>query len=70
MAGAKSTLERAVLRYPGDPQTWLRLATFQANTLDRPADALNTVQAVLYLDPLSRPGRALYLQAGQQAQAK
>jgi hypothetical protein len=60
---AKRTLERAVLRFPGDPQTWLRLASFQLGTLDRPADALLTVRGVLHLDPFSVAGRQLFLEA-------
>jgi hypothetical protein len=52
-----------VLEFPGDPQTWLRLASFQLGTLDRPAEALETVRAVLFLDPLSRPGGQLFLDA-------
>jgi hypothetical protein len=60
---ARRTLEQAVLEFPGDPQTWLRLASFQLGTLDRPAEALETVRAVLFLDPLSRPGGQLFLDA-------
>jgi tetratricopeptide (TPR) repeat protein len=60
---ARRTLEQAVLEFPGDPQTWLRLASFQLATLDRPQDALETVRGVLYLDPFSRQGRQLFLDA-------
>jgi tetratricopeptide (TPR) repeat protein len=60
---ARRTLEQAVLEFPGDPQTWLRLASFQLGTLDRPAEALESVRAVLFLDPLSRPGGQLFLDA-------
>jgi tetratricopeptide (TPR) repeat protein len=62
-AEAGGTLERAVLRYPGDPQTWYRLASFQLGTLERPRQALETLEAVLYLDPFSKAGRQLYLDA-------
>jgi tetratricopeptide (TPR) repeat protein len=62
-AEAGGTLERAVLRYPGDPQTWYRLASFQLGTLERPREALETLEAVLYLDPFSKAGRQLYLDA-------
>jgi tetratricopeptide (TPR) repeat protein len=62
-AAAGATLERAVLRFPGDPQTWLRLASFQLGTLERPEAALETLRGVLYLDPYSRPGRQLFLEA-------
>jgi O-Antigen ligase len=60
---ARRTLEQAVLEFPGDPQTWLRLASFQLTTLDRPEDALETVRGVLYLDPFSRQGQQLFLDA-------
>jgi hypothetical protein len=62
-SAAKRSLEQAVLRFPGDPQTWLRLASFQLGTLDRPRDALETVRGVLHLDPFSTSGRQLFLEA-------
>jgi tetratricopeptide (TPR) repeat protein len=58
-AAAGRTLERAVLRYPSEPLTWLRLASFQLDTLDRPVAAARTVGGVLYLDPKSKAGRRL-----------
>ena len=61
--GALATLERAVLRYPGDPQTWLRLGSFQLQQLRRPGPALQTAAAALYLDPKSKAGRSLYARA-------
>ena len=61
-AAAQASLERAVLRFPGDPDTWLQLASFQLGTADRPADAAKTVLGVLYLDPHSKAGRRLFLQ--------
>jgi O-antigen ligase/polysaccharide polymerase Wzy-like membrane protein len=60
---AGQTLEDAVLKFPGDPQTWYRLATFQLGTLDHPREALETVQGAIFLDPQSKLYRALYLQA-------
>lgn len=60
---ARHTLEQAVLKFPGDPQSWLNLARFQLATLDRPKDSLDTVQGVLYLDPFSAQGRQLFLDA-------
>jgi tetratricopeptide (TPR) repeat protein len=62
-AGAARTLERAVLRYPGDPLTWLRLASFQLHTLDRPVAAARTLGGALYLDPKSKAGRRLFGEA-------
>jgi hypothetical protein len=67
---ARRTLEQAVLEFPGDPQTWLRLASFQLGTLDRPEDALETVRAVLFLDPLSRQGGQLFLDARARLRQK
>jgi O-antigen ligase len=66
-AGARRALERAVLRFPGDPQTWNRLASFQLETLDRPVDALGTLRGALYLDPKSKSARALFLAARARA---
>jgi hypothetical protein len=60
---ARHTLEDAVLKFPGDPQSWLHLARFQLATLDRPQDTLETVKGVLYLDPFSREGKQLFLAA-------
>ena len=60
---ARHTLEQAVLKFPGDPQSWLNLARFQLATMDRPKDSLDTVQGVLYLDPFSAQGRQLFLEA-------
>jgi O-Antigen ligase len=62
-AAAEETLERAVLSFPGDPQTWYRLAAFQLGTRDRPAAALETLQGALYLDPFWNSARALFLEA-------
>lgn len=67
---AARTLEQAVLKFPGDPQTWLRLASFQLGTLDRPEKAVETVRGVLFLDPLSRPGGQLFLEARARLREK
>ena len=53
-ADAQQNLERAVLLFPGDPQTWYRLAAFQLGTLDAPEQALDTIRGALYLDPHSQ----------------
>jgi O-Antigen ligase len=60
---AHDTLERAVLRFPGDPQTWIALASFELGELDRPRAALSSLQGALYLDPKSKNGRRLFLEA-------
>jgi tetratricopeptide (TPR) repeat protein len=64
---ARRSLEEAVLKFPGDPQTWFRLAAFQLGTLDRPRDAAATVQGAIFLDPRSQPARVLFLQARARA---
>lgn len=60
---AERTLQRAVLRYPGDPETWLRLGRFQLDALDDPRAALSTVRGALYLDPMGRRPQQLFLDA-------
>ena len=60
---ARESLEQAVLKFPGDPQTWFRLAAFQLGTLDQPAKAAATIQGAIFLDPRSVPNRVLFLQA-------
>jgi tetratricopeptide (TPR) repeat protein len=67
VGAAHHTLEEAVLKFPGEPQTWYRLAAFQLGTLDQPTKAAATVQAAIYLDPKSAPDQALYLQAKARA---
>ncbi len=62
-ADARDSLEQTVLKFPGDPQTWYRLAAFQLGTLDRPREAAETVRGALFLDPLSTAYRGLFLQA-------
>jgi hypothetical protein len=60
---AQLNLERAVIRFPGDPQTWYRLAAFQLGTLDSPEEALATLRGALYLNPHSAPMQGLFLDA-------
>jgi hypothetical protein len=67
---ARESLESAVLKFPGDPQTWYRLAAFELGTLDAPEQALETVRGVLYLDPHSAPARALFLDARARLREK
>jgi tetratricopeptide (TPR) repeat protein len=67
---AQATLEQAVLKFPGDPQTWLRLAAFQLGTLDRPEQAASTLRGALFLDPLSQQNRTFYLAARARAREK
>ena len=60
---AYATLRGAVLDHAGDPQSWIRLASFELERLDKPADALQTLQGALYLDPKSKAARQLFLDA-------
>jgi MFS family permease len=69
-ADAQENLERAVLRFPGDPQTWYRLAAFQLGTLDAPEQALETLRGVLYLNPHSGPASNLFLDARARQREK
>ena len=69
-ADARDTLEEAVLNFPGDPDTWYRLAAFRLGTLDRPAQALEAIQGALYLDPLSATARQLFLEATAREREK
>jgi len=62
-AEAEAALEDAVLKFPGDPETWTRLAAFQLGTLGEPADAAETIRGALYLDPHSITARQLFLEA-------
>jgi type II secretory pathway component PulM len=67
---AVHTLEHAVIDIPGDPQTWIALADYQLNGLDRPLDSMATVRGALYLDPRSKAARRLFLQASDRERQK
>ena len=69
-ADAQQNLERAVLLFPGDPQTWSSLAAFQLGTLDAPEQALDTIRGLLYLDPHSKAGSQLFLDARARQREK
>jgi hypothetical protein len=60
---AEHALQQAVISFPGDPQTWYRLAAFQLGTLDAPETAIRTIRGALYLDPHSGPASQLFLTA-------
>jgi hypothetical protein len=66
-AAARRSLEEAVLKFPGEPQTWFRLAAFQLGTLDRPRAAVATLRGALFLDPHLEPARVLFLEARARA---
>ncbi len=63
---AYHTLERAVIEHPRDPETWLRLGTFELDTFDLPERALETVKGAFRLDPYSRQGVLLTIRATQE----
>jgi hypothetical protein len=67
---AQVSLERAVVSFPGDPQTWYRLAAFQLGTLDQPKQALDTLKGLLYIDPQSNAARGLFLNARARLREK
>jgi hypothetical protein len=67
---AEQSLEEAVLKFPGEADTWYRLAAFQLGTQDRPEEAAETVKGALYLDPLSLNARALFLDSRARAREK
>jgi len=62
-ADATKRLIRAVRRFPGEPQVWIRLAEYQLYTLAKPVQAEQTVLGALYLDPLSRAAQQIYFEA-------
>jgi tetratricopeptide (TPR) repeat protein len=67
---ARATLERAVLRFPGDPQTWLRLASFELGTMDRPDRAVEIIRGAIYLNPRHGPSAQVYLDARARLREK
>ena len=64
------SLQQAVISFPGDPQTWYRLAAFQLGTLDAPETAIKTIRGALYLDPHSQPASQLFLTARARQREK
>jgi O-Antigen ligase len=66
-AEAEAALEEAVLKFPGDAETWYRLAAFQLGTLNEPGEAAQTIRGALYLDPFSLGSRQLFLDARASA---
>jgi MFS family permease len=67
---AQESLERAVILFPGDPQTWYRLAAFELGTRDAPEQALETIRGAFYLNPHSAPARNLFLDARARQREK
>ena len=67
---AEHALQQAVISFPGDPQTWYRLAAFQLGTLDAPEAAMKTIRGALYLDPHSGPASQLFLNSRARLREK
>ena len=59
-----------MLRFPGDPETWLRLAVFELGVLDAPEQALETIKGALYLDPHGPRARQIFLNARARLREK
>ncbi|MGI8749891.1 MAG: O-antigen ligase family protein [Thermoleophilaceae bacterium] len=56
---AYRALEQAVVEHPRDPETWLRMAQYELETLDLPARALESANAAVAIDPASPRARGL-----------
>jgi tetratricopeptide (TPR) repeat protein len=69
-SAALAALEKAVQLQPSNSETWLRLASFELDTLDRPREALSHLRAALYLDPRSPAARAGFLAANRRLTAE
>ena len=52
---------------PSNPETWLRLADFELNALNRPSAAVRHLSAALYLDPRSTTALQSFLDASRRA---
>jgi tetratricopeptide (TPR) repeat protein len=66
---ARAALEQAVRLQPANPDTWLRLAQFELDVLDRPRVAMTAIRPALYLDPRSSDAVAVFLAAQRQIHA-
>jgi hypothetical protein len=66
---AHALLQRAVRRFPGEPQVWVRLAEYQLDGLGQPEDAIATARGALKLDPESRAVQQVYLAAKRRLTA-
>lgn len=67
---ALRTLQDEVRLQPANPEPWVRLADFQYNRLHRPADALRSLRAALYLDPRNPDTVGAYLVVYRAAHAR
>jgi tetratricopeptide (TPR) repeat protein len=64
---ARAALEEAVHLQPSNPRAWLQLAEFELLVAKRPRAAASALGPVLQLDPRSRTGTQLLLEANRQA---
>jgi len=62
---AREALVKAVRLQPANPDTWLQLADFTLNQLNKPAEAQRLLGPALYLDPQSRAAAIIYLKASR-----
>lgn len=64
---ARTALVKAVRLQPANPDTWVQLADFTLNQLNRPDEARRLLGPALYLDPQSRPAAIVFLKASRIA---
>lgn len=67
---ALRTLRQAVLERPRDPDAWIRIATFQLDTLGSPERALEMVAQAQRVDPLSPVAAAVAARANAAIAAR
>lgn len=60
---ADQVLTNAATQQPGNPETWLRLAEFRLNVLDRPGRAISALVPLLYQSPNNERGNQLLVEA-------
>jgi tetratricopeptide (TPR) repeat protein len=66
---ARAALQEAVQLQPSNPRVWLQLAEFELGVANGPRAAIDALGPVLQLDPRSRTGTELFLEANRQAAA-
>ena len=67
LPAAEEALREAIRLEPGNAETWRRLGRFQLYDLQKPEEALKTLQTALVLDPVSMTSRSDVLLAARQA---
>ncbi len=66
---ARGALEEAVQLQPDNPETWLTLARFELDVMQRPKVAMTAIRPAIYLDPRSSDAVAVFLAAQRQTSA-